>query len=170
MSAFPVYYLIKKRRSVRVFRKQRIKQRTIRTILDAGRWAPSGLNNQPWRFVLVRQPTIKDKIARCTEYSSTIRGADCIILVFLDRNNSYHLLKDAQAIGACIQNILLSACEMGIGTCWMGEILNQKNKVNAIFDLAARYDLMAALALGYPQRKTKSKRLALTHLIIKEYL
>lgn len=120
--------------------------------------------------MVVRDREMKERLACCTEYSFTIQRSDCIILIFLDRDNSYHLVKDAQAIGACIQNMLLCAFERGIATCWMGEILNQKDKVVRLLDVGLRYDLMAAIALGYPQRKSISKRAALERLIIKEYL
>ena len=169
MSIYPVYHAIRSRRSIRAFRARQIKRCTIRKILDAGRWAPSGLNNQPWRFVVVRNTEVKERIARCTKYSSTIRRSDFVVLIFLDRNNSYHLLKDAQAIGACIQSMLLCAFEMGIASCWMGEIIHQKGRVNALLDLKTRYDLMAAVAFGYAQRKSKSQRASLDRLLIKEY-
>lgn len=161
--------LIYKRRSVRQFLKRPIKKSTLESILDAGRWAPSGLNNQPWRFVVVRNPSIKKEIARCTTYAFTIQRSDCVILVYLDKRHSYHFLKDAQAIGACIQNMLLRAFELRIGSCWMGEILNKKTNVNAQLGIGSRYELMAAIALGYPRKTPSSKRIALKRLILKEY-
>ena len=167
---YPVYKTIKARRSMRSFDDRHIKRTIVKKILDAGRWAPSGLNNQPWRFVVVWNEIIKEQIASCTEYSRVIKRSNCVILVFLDKNNSYHLVKDAQAIGACIQNMLLCAWELGVRGCWMGEILNQKKKVNKILKISSRYDLMAALALGYSKQKTKSKRIAIDKLILKEFV
>ena len=136
--------------------------------MEAGRWAPSGLNNQPWRFVIIKNKIVKDKISHFTEYSYIIKRANCLILVFLDRKNSYNLIKDAQAIGACIENMLLCALDFGISSCWMGEILNQKAKVNKSLNIKSRYDLMAAVALGYSKRISKSKRISLNRLILKE--
>jgi len=161
--------LIRRRRSVRRFLPRALTGSAVRKILDAGRWAPSGLNNQPWRFVVVRNTALKDAIARCTEYSFIIKGCPCVLLVYLDKRRSYHLLKDAQAIGACIQNMLLCACELGVGSCWMGEILNQKRKVNALLRLGGRYELMAAVALGYGRATSRSRRTSLRGLLIKEY-
>ncbi|MDD5292623.1 MAG: nitroreductase family protein, partial [Candidatus Omnitrophica bacterium] len=105
-----------------------------------------------------------------TEYSSIIKKANVVILVFLDKRNSYNLVKDAQAVGACIQNMLLCAAELGISSCWMGEILNQKAKVNKLLNIKSRYELMAAVALGYSDKKSKSRRIGLDKLILKEYL
>lgn len=162
--------LIKKRRSVRSFLDRQVETPKIKKILEAGRWAPSGLNNQPWRFVIIKNESIKEEISRLSEYSHIITNANCLILVFLDKKNSYNLIKDAQAIGACIENMLLAALDLGISSCWLGEILNQKTKVNKSLNIKSRYDLMAAVALGYADRKSKSNRVSLDKLILKEIL
>lgn len=162
------YQLIKKRRSIRSFLDKPIKKDKIKKILDAGRWAPSGLNNQPWRFIIVKNKVTKEKISEFTKYSYIVKEADCLILIFLDKKNSYHLIKDTLAIGACIQNILLCALELDISSCWLGEILNQKTKINELLEIDLRYDLMAAIALGYSNEKSKSQRFSLDKLILKD--
>lgn len=163
-----VYNLIRKRRSIRSFLDKPIESPKLRKILEAGRWAPSGLNNQPWRFVVIKDKSVKDSISRFTEYSYIIKRASCLILVFLDKDNSYSLVKDAQAVGACIENMLLCALESGVHSCWMGEILNQKKKVNRSLKIKPQYDLMAAIALGYSKKRSRSRRIALDRLILKE--
>lgn len=163
-----VYSLIKERRSIRNFLDKPVAYSKLRKILEAGRWAPSGLNNQPWRFVLIRGKINKDNIAQFTKYSYIIKRANCLILVFLDKKNSYNLIKDTQAVGACIENMLLCAQDLGIGCCWMGEILNQKEKVNKFLQIKTRFELMAAIALGYASKTSKSRRISLNKLILKE--
>jgi len=163
-----VYRLIKKRRSIRTFLDKPIENRKLKKIMEAGRWAPSGLNNQPWRFVIIKDNPTKEEVSGFTEYSYIIKRASCLLLVFLDKRESYNLIKDCQAIGACIENMLLCACELKISSCWMGEILNQKTKVNRFLNLKSRYDLMAAIALGYSKKKSKSTRASLERLILKE--
>ena len=115
--------IIKGRRSIRKFNIKKVEKDKIRNILTAGRWAPSGLNNQPWRFVLIESQKYKDKIAQLTEYGGIIKKAPIAILVFLDKNSSYDRDKDIMAIGACVQNMLLEAHSLGLGSCWLGEIL-----------------------------------------------
>ncbi|MFC1709590.1 nitroreductase family protein [Candidatus Omnitrophota bacterium] len=163
-----VYSLIKRRRSIRSFLDKPIENSKLKKILKAGQWAPSGLNNQPWRFVVVKNKAAQDNISQFTEYSYIIKRASCLILVFLDNKNSYNLVKDVQAVGACIENMLLCALELGISSCWMGEILSQKKKVNKSLKIKPQYDLMAAIALGYSKRKSKSRRISLDRLILKE--
>mgnify|MGYP001613649114 CR=1 FL=1 len=165
-----IYSLIKKRKSIRSFLDKPVERNKITKILDAGHWAPSGLNNQPWRFVVIKDKPIKDKISEFSKYSYIIKGADCLILVFLDKLNSYNLIKDAQAIGACIQNMLLFALELGVSSCWLGEIINKKDDINKFIKIDSRYDLMAAVAFGYSKPKTQSKRFPLDKLVLKEIL
>ncbi|MBU1524091.1 MAG: nitroreductase family protein [Candidatus Omnitrophica bacterium] len=101
-----ILQLIKTRRSVRRFKKEKIPAEAVKKILEAARWAPSGLNNQPWRF-MVLEGGEKDTLADYTIYSYAIKGADKVILTFLDKKASYSCEKDLMAIGACIQNMLL---------------------------------------------------------------
>ena len=141
---------IKSRRSVRDFTDKPVSKDKINTILDAGRWAPSGLNNQPWRYIMVQERDTIEEIATCTHYGNVVLGAPLLIAVFLDHDAEYSYVKDAQAIGASIQNMLLACCELGLGAVWLSEILNQKEKVNSILDAPDSLELMAVLAIGHP--------------------
>ncbi len=144
-----VLNLIKERRSIRKFKKEDIPYQKALQVLEAGRWAPSGLNNQPWRFLLLGGEK-KDALANFTHYGSIIREADKVILVFLDKSSSYHYEKDLLAIGACVQNMLLYIHSLGWGACWLGEILNKRNEVNSLLNLKEDLELEAVIALGVP--------------------
>ncbi|MFA5271752.1 MAG: nitroreductase family protein [Candidatus Omnitrophota bacterium] len=158
--------LIQSRRSIRRFKKWRISAKTIEKILEAGRWAPSGLNNQPWRF-MVLDGNNKNALAGYTHYSYIVKGADKIILVFLDKKSSYNYEKDLMAIGACIQNMLLSIHSQKLGCCWLGEILNKRKTIQKILKTSSNLKLEAVLALGKPLRYSeKGKRKKLENLII----
>ena len=159
---------IGRRRSVRSFAKVQIARNKIDAILEAGTLAPSGKNGQPWRFVVQREKDLLRRIAEQTVYHAWVSEADCLILVFLDREKSYHEIKDAQAIGACMENMLLAAEELGIGACWNGEILRNAEEVRNMCTLAERYQLMALLVLGYAKEKPQERtpRLPLSEVIL----
>jgi nitroreductase len=160
---------IRSRRSVRKYRDESLNDEDLRAILEAGRWAPSGLNNQPWRFAVVRDTKVKDEIAEQTRYGEIIRGAPVIIAVFMDNEVSYDRVKDCQSIGACLQNMWLAVHALGLGGVWIGEILKNKDKVADILTAPETYELMAILAVGYPQhRKQKSHRKSVSELIFKD--
>ena len=68
-------------------------------------------------------------------------------------------MKHSQSIGAAIQNMLLAAHELGLGTCWIGEILKNEDKVRELLGVSDDLQLMAIISVGYSSRKNlKSKR------------
>ncbi len=159
---------IRSRRSVRRFRPDPVPADRIERLLDAARWAPSGLNNQPWRFVVVQAPEVREQLARCTKYGRILRSAPLAVAVFLDTASSYHREKDLQGVGACLQNLLLEAHATGLGACWLGEILNQREEVERILGVPAHLELMAVVAVGFPEgdRHGNPQRLPLEDLIV----
>jgi nitroreductase len=160
---------IRSRRSIRHYSTEGVSAEDLRAILEAGRWAPSGLNNQPWRFVVVRDPDVKSKIAEQTRYREIVNGAPVAIVVFLDNNAGYDRVKDCQGIGACLQNMWLATHALGLGAVWLGEILKNKERVAEILAIPETYELMAVLTVGHPKhRKQTSERKSLLELIYKE--
>ena len=164
-----VMEVIKSRRSIRKFQDKPVDDDTIRKIIEMGTWAPSGLNNQPWKFVIIKDKELKDKIAECTKYSKIIKDAPVCIAVFLDNSQSYNRVKDIQAIGACIQNMLLTIHAMGLGGVWLGEILNRREEVERILKVPSELELMAVVAFGYPAEKAgKGERRPVSEVILKQ--
>jgi nitroreductase len=145
--------LIKLRRSIRKFTSQGIEDEQVHQIIEAGMWAPSGLNNQPWRIAIIKDSSTRKSIAPLTRYSPIIEGAPLLLVVFLDAGASYDRTKDIQAIGACIQNMLLTIHDLGLGGVWLGEILKNKEQVAKILNAPDNFELMAIIALGHPAEK-----------------
>ena len=159
---------IKSRRSIRKFKDKSVDDDTIIKIIEMGTWAPSGLNNQPWKFMIIKDKELKAKIAKCTKYSRIIKDAPVCIAVFLDNSQSYNRIKDIQAIGACIQNMLLTIHAMGLGGVWLGEILNKREEVEQILNVPPELELMAVVALGYPAESGgKGVRKPLSEVILR---
>ena len=165
----PVLETIYNRRSIREYTNEEISIEQLREIVKAGIWAPSGLNNQPWRFVIIQSPEIRESLAEQTHYGHIVRGAGALIAVYLNVEEMYDEVKDHQSAGACIQNILLAAEALNLGGVWLGQILKNKAAVNKILGLDENYDLMAVVALGHPlHRNQKSKRKDIAELLLKE--
>ncbi len=165
--------LIKSRRSIRFFENKPVDKETIYRILEAGRWAPSGLNNQPWKFVIITNQEYKEKIGNLSHYKRIFITAPVLIGVFLDSSTIYHREKDIMGIGACFQNMLLEIHSLGLGGVWLGEILKAKDEVRKILELDKNFELMGFIAFGYPDKdKIKNlsgKRKSLEELILKEF-
>ena len=159
--------IIKSRRSMRKFTPEPVANETIEKILEAGRWAPSGLNNQPWRFGVITDAGLKEEISKLTCYTNIVLAAQVLIAVFLDTGKSYHREKDIQGIGACLQNMLLETHSLGLGAVWLGEIIKSNEEIKALLGLGKELDLMAVVALGHPDEEPKSvKRKALKDLVV----
>ncbi len=148
-----IFELIKTRRSIRKFTDEPVSDEIIDKIIEAGTWAPSGLNNQPWKFAIIKDSELKANLSTLTHYSRIVLDANTLIAVLLDNSLSYDRTKDCQAIGACIQNMLLFIHSMGLGAVWLGEILKNKDKVLELIGGPGDFELMALIALGYPAEK-----------------
>jgi len=141
----------------------------IMTALEAASWAPSGLNNQPWRFAVIWDKPSQEAVAALTKYSNILKSASVLIAVFLDKEASYDYTKDCQAVGACLQNLLLALHSLDLGAVWIGEILRNKDRVRETLNLPERLELMAVVAVGPPaSRNQKSHRRPLSELIVLE--
>ena len=118
----------------------------------------------------MRDAAIREQLAQHTSYSHIIIGAQAVIAVFLDKESMYNEVKDHQAAGACIQNMLLTTEELGLGGVWLGQILQNSDMVNALFSLDDTFELMAVLAIGHPKhRNQKSQRKPLADFILQEF-
>lgn len=158
---------IRTRRSVRKFTEEPVSEEAVDAILEAGRWAPSGLNNQPWRFAVVRNREIITRISKLTHYGRIVLGAQVLIPVFLDTAKIYHREKDIQGIGACLQNMLLEVHGLGLGAVWLGEIIKSNQQIKSLLGLGDELELMAVIALGWPAESPRTtKRRSLKELIV----
>ncbi len=145
-----IFEIIKTRRSIRKFTEEPVTDEVIDRIIEAGIWAPSGLNNQPWKFAIIRDNELKTKISGLTHYSQIVLSSNVLIAVFLDHSSGYDRTKDSQAIGACIQNMLLYIHSIGLGAVWLGQILKNRDKVLELIEGPEELELMAVIALGHP--------------------
>lgn len=159
------------RRSVRHFTAEPVTPEEVEEILRAGAWAPSGLNNQPWRFAVVRDAEVRRGLAALTKYRHVVEGAPVSLVVFCDRNAMYNDTKDHQSIGACLQNMLLAAHARGLGAVWLGEILRSAVQVRELLGLPQNLELMAVVAVGRPAAAPlhRGDRKELAELVLGEW-
>lgn len=161
------------RRSVRSYTSKGVSKDDIMQILTAANWAPSGNNMQPWTFsVVMNNKEMIRKLSSLTVYHNWVENTPCLIAVFLDTKSLDDklpsvYLKHSQSIGAAIQNMLLAAHELGLGTCWIGEILKNEDKVRELLDVSDDLQLMAVISVGYSSRiNLASKRKDISENIV----
>jgi len=146
---------IRERRSVRSFKTDPVEPEKIEAILEAGRWAPSGKNTQPWRFVVVESQEKREQLGRFVTQMDMIRTAPVTIAVLLDTKAGYDRIKDVQAIGACAQNMLLAAHSLGLGACWIGRVRDEQ--VERVLGAKEHEELMMLIPIGYPAESPAPK-------------
>lgn len=141
---------IKTRRSVRHYSDKPIDREMINIILEAAISAPSGKNGQPWKFKVIVDKCFINQLSDLSIYGSWMKTAASFIVVFLDKSCSYNYLKDVQSCGAVMQNIMLAAHSINIGSCWIGEILQKANEVKDVLHIENKdLELMGIVTLGY---------------------
>ena len=173
---------IAERKSIRKFEDRPISQEAIEKILLAGTLAPSGKNKQPWKFYVVQGEkhaemiqTMQKGMDRLKEMGIptnsakyTIRWmtqAPVTIFVFnptgkspfeqRDLNNPFTDIVDIQSIGAAIQNMLLAATELGLGSLWICDVFAAYDELCKW--LGAEGQMIAAISIGFPAQSPEPR-------------
>ena len=142
---------IKSRRSVRSFKRHEVEEEKLRQVLDAGRLAPSARNEQDWKFLVVRDESLRRQLVEAAHGQGFVGEAPVVIVACATQTE--HIMACGHPshlvdVAIAIDHMALAARELGLGTCWIGAF-NQEavKKILGIPDSAAVVEL---LPLGYP--------------------
>ena len=166
---------IRERRSIRRYKEEPIPEDVLTEILNAGRLAPSGKNAQPWRFVVVQDDEKRAEMVKVMREGIDARQAEGIppgssrwtakvmeqapVTVFVfnenagvlavpnDVGDTFDCLVNAQSIGAAIQNMLLAATELGVGSLWICDVFYAYVELSKW--LGENHQMIAAVSLGF---------------------
>lgn len=160
---------IENRRSIRNYKTDNIDKKIIFDILNASIKAPSAKNNQPWRFLIVNNDIknkISDKMIEIygpNKTAEVIKTVPYLILVYNKDNEYFNHL----SIGAAIENILLEAENIGLGTLWIGYIKKIEDYVKRLVNID--YELVSAIAIGVKNENPLERpRLTLDEVLLNE--
>ena len=166
-----VFEAIRKRRSIRAFTCEDVSKEEVEKLLDAARYAPSAGNIQPWEFIVIKDFKIKQKLSMAALDQSFIEEAPVVIVVcanemrssrgYGSRGTTLYCLQDT---AAAIQNMLLTACALGLGTCWVGAF--HEDDVRDILSIPKGVRPIAIIPVGHPRfgREVRNKR-ALSEIV-----
>ena len=159
---------IRDRRSISRFKPHPVSGEEIQAILEAGRWAPSWTNTQPWEFIVVRDEAKKQKICEIAKNTllitqgGSIEGCSCIIVICVDpAKDPYHYIEDG---AVATQNMALAAHSIGLATYWAGIFNSEKTngsleeKVKTLLKIPGEIRVLAILPLGTPAYSKEGKR------------
>ena len=131
--------------AVRSYQDKPVPDAVVQRIVEAGRLTGSGMNRQPWHFIVVRDPATLRKLGALASSGPYVAQAPLAIVVATDK--SRFAVSDASR---AIQSMLLTAWADGVGSNWVG--FGGLEKVNAVLDIPAGLDVLAILPFGYPAR------------------
>ncbi|MBA7467470.1 putative NAD(P)H nitroreductase [subsurface metagenome] len=156
--------LLKHRKSVREFLDRPVEREKIMTCLEAARLAPSACNSQPWKFIVVDDEPLKNKLCDAAFNSVYSMNAFCktapvMVAVISEkskfvariggmfRGTKYYLID----IGIAVEHFVLQAEDLGLGTCWVGWF-NEK-AVKSILNVPQNKKIDILIAVGYYDRE-----------------
>ncbi len=166
---------IQGRRSIRFFTDKPVSEENVKTLIDAARQAPSAGNIQPWEFIIIRKTEIKRKLVAAAGHQTFIEQAAVVIVVcanteaseegYGSRGATLYCLQDT---AAAIQNILLTAYSIGLGTCWIGAFDEEEAKKTLGIPNGVRPIAIIPVGYGTTTNPPKHPRRALSEIMHRE--
>ena len=168
---------IKSRRSIRKFKEDSIPKEIIEKIITAGTLAPSGKNKQPWKFYVIQGEKRRELVTEMQKGMKRLENmgvktgsarhslevmAQAPVTIFVfnptgkhpllkrDTLETYSDVVDIQSIGAAIQNMLLRAVDLGLGSLWICDVFFGYEEICDW--LGEKGQMIAAVSLGYPDQ------------------
>ena len=162
--ATPFQKILAGRRSIRRYLPTPVEPEKLRACLEAARIAPSAHNVQPWRFVVVDEPGLKDRLAAAAFSGiyavSKFAAKAPVILVLLARPGGAAVRLGAKIqgvpfdlldMGIAGEHVVLQAQELGLATCWMGWF--DYRKARNVLNIPRAFKLVAVMPLGYAETR-----------------
>ena len=142
---------IKTRKSIRGFLDKPVEEVKLNTVLEAGRLAPSAANRQEWRFLVVRDPETRKRVAMAAGRQKFVGEAPIVIVACAETDNK--VMRCGQLsypidVAIALDHMTLAAVELGLGTCWIGNFDEQL--VKKILGIPYEIRVVQLLPLGYP--------------------
>ncbi len=161
--------LVRTRQSVREYLSKSVEREKIERCLEAARIAPSASNSQPWRFIVIDDPNLKEAVARKTfdrliSFNRFSLQAPVLILLISERSSFFseigEAIKDKQFslidIGIAAEHLCLQATEEGLGTCILGWF--DENGVKKLLNIPQSKRVELIITMGYsPSNEIRPK-------------
>jgi len=151
-SAEATLTLLRERRSVRQYKPDPVPEEMLEQILEAGRWAPSASNRQPWSFIIVRDEAIRHQVAAHAAYYfvrwAHVAEAPLLIVLCGYRKSGIYRQFLHEDIGLAGGQMMLQAHALGLGTCWIGGM--DRKAISAILKIPDDWETVGLLTVGMP--------------------
>lgn len=157
-----VFEAIYARRSVRRYIAEPIPDEVLTELLSAAIHAPNAGNAQPWKFVVVRDPKLKEGLVQAAYGQTFLSEAPVVVAVCADLERARKSYRERgvnlyclQDTAAAIENMLLAATAKGLGTCWVGAF--EERRVSEVLGLSENLRPVALIPIGKPGEEPKPR-------------
>lgn len=145
--------VIQERKSVRKYKGDDVPDEVVLRVLEAARLSPSGKNLQPWKFIVVRDKFLREKLAEASHQQYFIAEAPIIIVACGFPDECYaHMGRYMKSwsvdVAIAVEHLMLQAQEEGLGTCWIGSF--EEEEVKSLLNVPSHVKVLALTPLGYP--------------------
>ena len=143
------------RRSVRKYENKEIPREVVNQILEAGRQAPSAVNKQPIRFVIVKDGDLTKNFSSAL-FNRFVKDAPMVIVGCADVKS---FLTGKWAVidtTIALQNMVIAAWSLGVGSCWIGAF--EEEKIKQLLKIPEKWKIVALVTFGYPAEESKPKK------------
>ena len=144
-ASMDVFEAVRTLLAVRSYRDTPVPDAVVRRIVEAGRLTGSGMNGQPWHFIVVRDGETLRRLGALASSGPYVAQAPLAIVVAIDKTR--FAVSDASR---AIQSMQLTAWADGVGSNWVG--FGGLEKVKALLGIPGTLDVFAVLPFGYPAR------------------
>lgn len=155
------------RRSIRKYSEKKVNNELLEKIIEAGMYAPSAVNKQPWHFIIFRNKEVIQSIVNIHPNASMLKNANAGILICYDTKLQHDEGYGPVDCSAATQNMLLAAHGLELGACWIG-IYPRKQRINALhdlFNLPEHVIPFSVISIGFPNEiKNKPDRFIKTRI------
>jgi len=139
---------IRGRRSVRKYTGTSVGKEVLERIIEAGQWAPTACNVQGFHFIVIDQPDVMARIIKGGGAAFLKNTRQAILVLYDNQTDNLEYHDNIQSAAAGIQNMLLTAHDLHVGTCWINHLPRIKY-LRTLLSIPSWYDPIALVALGY---------------------
>lgn len=146
------------RTSIRKYTEQEVEADKIELLLKAAMAAPSAGNQQPWEFYVVRDKSLLIELSKSTPYAGASANAPVAIVSCYRKELLVPQCVESD-MGACMENILLEAEELGLGAVWLGvaPFQDRIEQIGSMLNISENLKVYSIIAIGYPLSKNKQQ-------------
>jgi len=148
------------RRSIRRYEPDPVPDEMVEQLLEAGRWAPSASNRQPWHFIVIRDEDIRREVAERAAYHFIgwrhVADAPLLIALCGEAGNPVYRRFMHEDVGLAGCQIMLQAHALGLGTCWTGGI--DPTALADILRVPDNIEIVGLLSIGFPAEAPGPRR------------